>query len=63
MTTGAPTLEHATVVFDCTLAREIDLGTHLLLVGLIEAVHINANEPLLYMDGNWAGLVKHEAGK
>lgn len=60
MTTGAPTLEHATVVFDCALAREIDLGTHILLVGLIEAVRVNSNEPLLYMDGNWAGLVKHE---
>lgn len=61
--TGAPTLHHATVVFDCTLAREIDLGTHMLLIGSIEAVHVNANEPLLYMDGTWAGLVKHEMGK
>jgi flavin reductase (DIM6/NTAB) family NADH-FMN oxidoreductase RutF len=63
ISSGAPTLEHATVVFDCTLAREIDLGTHVLLVGSIEAVKVNANEPLLYMDGTWAGLVKHDAGK
>jgi flavin reductase (DIM6/NTAB) family NADH-FMN oxidoreductase RutF len=60
MATGAPTLEGATVVFDCALAREIDLGTHVLLIGSIEGVRVNANEPLLYMDGCWGSLVKHE---
>ncbi len=57
--TGAPILQGAAAAFDCSIVAEFDLGTHVFFVGLVEAVEASAlNEPLLFIDGTWAGLVR-----
>jgi flavin reductase (DIM6/NTAB) family NADH-FMN oxidoreductase RutF len=65
LTTGAPVLDDAQAVFDCVVEQRFDVGTHAVLVGAVHAVRVAAdNRPLLYLDGDWAGLVRlaHEAG-
>lgn len=59
LATGAPVLAGAAASFDCRIVQEIDLGTHVFFVGLVEAVEVAAaSQPLLYMDGSWANLVR-----
>lgn len=57
--TGSPILTTAAAAFDCRIDHTIEYGTHILLIGTIEAIHVNPDEkPLLYVDGSWSGLVK-----
>src|SRR3546814_51786 len=57
--TGSPILTTAAAAFDCRTDQTIEYGTHVLLIGTIEAIHVNPDErPLLYVDGSWSGLVK-----
>lgn len=55
--TGAPALESALINFDCEVVNSIKAGTHMIFVGRV--VHTrctNGGEPLLYFNGNYAGL-------
>jgi flavin reductase (DIM6/NTAB) family NADH-FMN oxidoreductase RutF len=62
--TGAPVLVGATATFDCRSRQQLDLGTHVMFVGLIEEIVTAAhNRPLLYLDGGWASLVRASEGE
>lgn len=55
--TGAPLLEDSVATFDCRVVQEVDLGTHTLFVGLVEAVRVKADgTPLIYVEGAWRSL-------
>jgi flavin reductase (DIM6/NTAB) family NADH-FMN oxidoreductase RutF len=57
--TGAPVLENAATVFDCSVESSLQVGTHLLLVGAVKAIAVNPSDrPLLYLDGGYASLLK-----
>lgn len=57
--TGAPLLADAPASFDCGVMQEIDVGSHALFVGRVEAVRTSpASRPLLYADASWASLVR-----
>jgi flavin reductase (DIM6/NTAB) family NADH-FMN oxidoreductase RutF len=60
-TAGVPVLGDGLVSFECEIAQALDVGTHTIFVGAVQAVHINASrdpesEPLLYSDGAFAAL-------
>lgn len=58
LATGAPALEDALVCLDCAIASEVDIGTHTLFVGRVEAfTKQSALKPLLFVDGDWASLI------
>lgn len=58
MVTGSPALEDAVLAIDCRVAQAIEFSSHTLFVGSVEAVRHNAGaRPLLFVDGQWAGLV------
>jgi flavin reductase (DIM6/NTAB) family NADH-FMN oxidoreductase RutF len=57
LVTGAPVLEGARAVFDCSLVTSIEAGTHTIFVGLVEAVALRPElAPLVYHEGEY-GLV------
>ncbi len=61
MVTGAPVLEQARVNFDCRVIARFELSTHILFVGMIEAVHVNSMaDPLLYFDGCYGEFARHQ---
>ena len=62
--TGAPILTDATASFDCHCRQQVDLGSHVLFIGLIEEIRTaEHNRPLLYLDGGWASLVRASEGE
>jgi flavin reductase (DIM6/NTAB) family NADH-FMN oxidoreductase RutF len=64
MATGAPVLDSALVGFDCTLANAVDVGSHGVFFGEVQAVHVGAGDvlPLLYAQGSYGsfGLLQTE---
>jgi flavin reductase (DIM6/NTAB) family NADH-FMN oxidoreductase RutF len=57
LVSGAPILDGAIVAFDCELARELEHGTHSILVGTIVDVRIAAGAAhLLYVGGGFAEI-------
>ena len=61
--TRAPVLESALVGFDCRLAQSVEVGTHGILFGEIQAVHTRAvaAKPLLYAHGSYGGFASTAA--
>jgi flavin reductase (DIM6/NTAB) family NADH-FMN oxidoreductase RutF len=61
--TGAPVLETALVAFDCVLAQSVEVGTHGILFGEIQALKSRAAhvKPLLYAHGGYGGFASVEA--
>lgn len=62
--TGSPVLASAVAVFDCRLSQVVDVATHCILVGDIQAVrsrelHV---KPLLYLQGAYGGFAHLEGG-
>lgn len=56
-TTGAPVLDGCLAAFDCTVTHTLDVGTHTIFVGAVEAVRLHgAAAPMVYHDGDY-GLV------
>lgn len=54
---GAPVLRDAVMALDCRLHQCIAMGTHALVIGDVLAGTVApAQPPLLYVDGQWAGL-------
>jgi len=53
--TGAPILEDAIAAFDCKIAQHMEVGTHFVFLGLIQAVHVSEQpaQPLLYGMGGY----------
>ena len=59
LATGAPVLDGAAATFDCELVQEVELSSHVFMVGLVRAVQVTpTTTPLLFMDGTWASLVR-----
>jgi flavin reductase len=57
LSTSSPILSRAVVSFDCSLAQQMHVATHTLLVGSVEAIHMGtAGDPLLHCNGDWANL-------
>ncbi|TGD94271.1 flavin reductase [Methylobacterium nonmethylotrophicum] len=57
--TGSPVLLDGAAAFDCRVVQAIDLSSHVLFVGQVEAIlAAPAATPLLFMDGTWASLVR-----
>jgi flavin reductase (NADH)/flavin reductase len=56
--TGAPVLESALASFDCRIAQVVEVGTHRIILGAVEAVRLGAAEgkPLLYAHGSYGGF-------
>jgi flavin reductase (NADH)/flavin reductase len=56
--TGAPVLESALVSFDCRISQAIEVGTHGIVFGAIEAIRVRQAEakPLLYVHGAYGGF-------
>jgi flavin reductase (NADH)/flavin reductase len=56
--TGSPVLESALVSFDCRIAQAVEIGTHGVLFGAIEAVRVRQadTKPLLYVHGSYGGF-------
>lgn len=63
--TGAPAIDGALVNFDCEITETVQAGTHTVFLGRVVAVRTTeAGEPLLYFDGDYAGLAaEHEAAR
>lgn len=54
---GAPVLRGSVMTLDCRLHQCIEMGTHALVIGDVVAGTVAAEQPpLLYVDGQWAGL-------
>lgn len=56
--TGAPILEGALASFDCRISQAVDIGTHGIMFGAIEAIQARTTEakPLLYAHGGYGGF-------
>jgi flavin reductase (NADH)/flavin reductase len=56
--TGAPVLESALVSFDCRIAQAVEVGTHGVIFGAVEAIRVRQAEtkPLLYVHGAYGGF-------
>lgn len=56
--TGAPVLESALVSFDCRIAQAVEVGTHGVIFGAIDAIRVRPTEtkPLLYVHGSYGGF-------
>jgi flavin reductase (DIM6/NTAB) family NADH-FMN oxidoreductase RutF len=62
LTSGAPVLKGAVMTLDCKLVDSIDAGTHALIIGEIVAGQREPDlAPLIYVDGNWAGVQMDQA--
>lgn len=61
--TGAPVLRDALVSFDCRVASAVDVGTHGILLGAIEAARPRGDRsrPLLYAHGSYGEFSSTEA--
>jgi flavin reductase (DIM6/NTAB) family NADH-FMN oxidoreductase RutF len=58
LSTGAPVLEDAIISLDCRVVEQVELSTHTLFVGAVEAVRKSTDaQPLLFVEGQWASLL------
>jgi flavin reductase (DIM6/NTAB) family NADH-FMN oxidoreductase RutF len=51
--TGAPTLDDALAVIDCTLDREIDWHSHVMVLGAVKGVRVGGGAALVYSHGRY----------
>lgn len=59
LSTGAPAIEGSLVNFDCEVAQVVQAGTHTIYLGRVVAAALpEADEPLLYFDGSYAGMAR-----
>lgn len=59
LATGAPVLQGAAATFDCRIESMQEVGTHMLVIGDVQALQVSPNDqPLLFLDGGWASLIQ-----
>jgi flavin reductase (DIM6/NTAB) family NADH-FMN oxidoreductase RutF len=65
METGAPALESALASFDCRIAHAVEVATHGILFGEIQAVRVRntSAKPLLYAQGAYGGFASLAAAR
>ena len=57
LVSGVPVLKGAVLTLDCELTGDIDTGSHALIIGhVLAGARAPEQSPLLYVDGNWAGI-------
>jgi flavin reductase (NADH)/flavin reductase len=58
--TGAPVLESALASFDCRILQAVDVGTHRIVLGAVQAVRLGpaGGRPLLYANGSYGGFTE-----
>ena len=58
--TGAPLLVSALASFDCRIAQVMDVGTHRVILGAVQAVRTAPapDRPLLYANGSYGGFTE-----
>lgn len=58
---GAPYLQDAEAVFQCTIVQLVPHGTHIIVVGNIGEVAVSASayDPLIYANGRYDALASH----
>lgn len=58
---GAPALQGALVTFACRLARCVDFGTHVILIGDVDRTALGPEDsaPLIYVDGAFGTSAAH----
>jgi flavin reductase (DIM6/NTAB) family NADH-FMN oxidoreductase RutF len=56
--TGAPLLKSAMASFDCRVERQVEAGTHCILIGAVQHVILGEahRAPLLYAQGGYGGF-------
>jgi flavin reductase (DIM6/NTAB) family NADH-FMN oxidoreductase RutF len=50
LATGAPALRDALIAFDCKLSREVEFGSHRILMGTVVDLVARDGSPLIYSD-------------
>jgi len=50
-----PLIKKATINFECTLEKEVDIGDHLLFIGRVQAFHLNPEKKVLFNMGRVDG--------
>ena len=58
LATAAPVLESALVGFDCRVTQSVTVGTHGIVLGEIQAIHVRqaSAKPLLFAHGAYGGF-------
>ena len=51
--TGCPRIPGALASLDCSVAKAVEAGSHVIYVGLVEAVAFADGEPLVYLQGRY----------
>ncbi|MBV8806663.1 MAG: flavin reductase family protein, partial [Sinobacteraceae bacterium] len=61
LNTGAPILESALAAFDCRITQAVDVGTHGILFGEIQAMRVRQTtaKSLLYAHGSYGGFMSY----
>jgi flavin reductase (NADH)/flavin reductase len=59
--TGSPVLESALASFDCRIAQAVDVGTHGIIFGEIQAIRVRDSnaKSLLYAHGSYGGFASY----
>lgn len=56
LATGAPVLHDALIAFDCKLSREVEFGSHRILMGTVVDLVSREGSPLIYSDRGYRSV-------
>jgi flavin reductase (DIM6/NTAB) family NADH-FMN oxidoreductase RutF len=56
LATGSPVLRDALIAFDCRLSREVEFGSHRILMGTVVDLVAREGNPLIYADRGYRSI-------
>jgi flavin reductase (DIM6/NTAB) family NADH-FMN oxidoreductase RutF len=56
LATGSPVLRDALIAFDCRLSREVEFGSHRILMGTVAELAARDGNPLIYADRGYRSI-------
>jgi flavin reductase (DIM6/NTAB) family NADH-FMN oxidoreductase RutF len=56
LATGSPVLRDALIAFDCRLSREVEFGSHRILMGTVVDLIARDGNPLIYADRGYRSI-------
>ncbi|HEX2114352.1 MAG TPA: flavin reductase family protein [Alphaproteobacteria bacterium] len=56
LATGSPVLRDALIAFDCRLSREVEFGSHRILMGTVVELAARDGKPLIYADRSYRSI-------
>jgi len=56
LATGSPALRDALIAFDCRLSREVEFGSHRILMGTVVELSARDGSPLIYADRGYRSV-------